>query len=497
VLCPEKEQFFDTMDAQYLALTYADVRIRTASGHEAEPPEVLDVSSMFSRHVELKVPLVSAAMNTVTESRMAIEMGKLGGLGVIHAAMTIDEQRRAVRDVKMAVNGLIEVPITVRSDWTVEEVENFRREKGHTFSNFPVVDNEGHFVGLLSGKQVQYVDPTDTVEVAMTPRGQVLTAKKGTTIEQAFGKMRKEKRSTLPLVTKHGAIAGLYIFSDVNRIQRDIGSFNTDGDNQLYSAAAVSTISTTSNTMERVAALEKYLDVVVLDTANGDAWYAFNTLRELKISFPDLDVVVGNISEGESARQLALAGADGIKIGQGPGSICSTRREIGIGRPQVTAVHDAVRALQTEHGQIPICADGGIVEHGDIPIAFVAGAHSVMMGNRFAGTDETPGPVLTGSDGKKYKKYDGMGSEENIRANEASRERYGADGDIFLPEGVSSEVPYKGQMVDEFTLCLLALRKSMEYVKAPNLSYLRENALLTRITNNGLVESHPHDVRVA
>jgi IMP dehydrogenase len=494
MLCPEKEEFFNYMDSQYLALTYADVRIRTASGHGAELPHTLDVTSRFSTHVELKVPFVSAAMDTVTESAMAIEIAKLGGLGVIHCAMTIDQQRKAVRDVKMEVNGLIERPITVQTDWTIQQVQNFRAEKGHEFTTFPVLDSEGNFVGLLAGKQFEYHSKDTVVGVAMTPREQVLTADADTTIHQAYDKMRLNERSILPLVNTSGTLAGLYVFSDVKRIQEDKGHYNTDQDNQLYSAAAVSTISPTSDTMERVNEIEKYLDVVVIDTADGDSWYAFQTLSEIKAAFPDLDVVVGNVSEGESARQLAIAGADGIKVGQGPGSICSTRREIGIGRPQVTAVHDAIRDLGKNYSHIPVSADGGIVEHGDIPVAFAAGAHSVMMGNRFAGTKESPGPVFTDADGRRYKIYRGMGSPEALGANQASRERYQAEGEVFLPEGVSGRVDYKGPLSEEFTLCLLALRKSMRYVKTPSLTDFRVNSRLMQITNNGLIESHPHDV---
>jgi len=288
-----------------------------------------------------------------------------------------------------------------------------------------------------------------------------------------------------------GTVRGLYLFSDVSRIFRDAVQYNVDENGQLRTGAAVST---GLDTLKRVEALSEYLDVVVIDTADGDSYYAFETLKKIRTAFPDLDIVVGNVSEGRSARELAEAGANGIKVGQGPGSICTTRRETGIGTPQVTAVYECVKALGKDFAHIPVCADGGIKDHGDIPIAFAAGTQSVMMGRMLAGTEEAPGEIITRRDGSRFKIYRGMGSKSALEMNLASRERYGANGDIFLAEGVEAPVPLDGKVEDVLKLCLLALCKGMSYVKAPDLAAHRYGTLFTRITNAGLVESHPHNV---
>lgn len=491
----EKAQFFDKMDELGLALTFDDVRLRTRSGADEELPAILDIESRFSRNVRLKLPFVSAAMDTVTSGDMAIAMAKLGGLGVIHAAMSIDEQRDEVRRVKKEVNGLIEKPICVRDGDTLEDVLRMCDQRKFKFRTFPVVDSENKLVGIISSKDFEYPDDhSGLISSVMTPISRVVTAGTDTTIEEAYHTMQRSKRNTLPLLNEDGTVGGLYVFSDVSRICRNIDQYNVDENGQLVSAAAVSTISPESDTLERIEALEKYLDVVVLDTADGDSYYAFHTLDEIKSNFPKLDVVVGNISDGASARELAERGADGIKVGQGPGSICTTRRETGIGTPQVTAVHDCIQALGEDFKDIPVCADGGISQHGDIPIAFAAGAHSVMMGRMLAGTKEAPGEVFAKPDGSVWKRYRGMGSREALAENAVSRERYGAKGGVFLPEGISSVIAFEGPVEDVVTVCKLALLKSMRYVKARDLTYLREETNLRRITNAGLRESHPHDV---
>lgn len=491
----EKKQFFEKMEEQGVALTFDDVRLRTQSGSTAELPQVIDIQSQFSREVSLKVPFVSAAMDTVTSGDMAIEMAKIGGLGVIHSAMTIAEQRTEVRRVKKEVNGLIEEPICVDQDSSLQSVLNMCSDRKFNFRTFPVVDTNRMLVGVISGKDFEYPDDySGPVSSAMTPVDSIIVAPTGTSIEDAYHKMQSAKKNILPLLSADGTVGGLYVFSDVSRIYRNIDHYNVDANGQLISAAAVSTISPTSDTMERIETLEKYLDVVVLDTADGDSFYAFKTLDEIKSTFPDLNIVVGNVSEGASARELAEHGADGIKVGQGPGSICTTRRETGIGLPQVTAVHDCVEALGNDFADVPVCADGGIAQHGDIAIAFAAGGHSVMMGRMLAGTKEAPGELYTRSDGSIWKRYRGMGSQEALMENAASRERYATQGGAFLPEGITAQVGYEGPVDVVLSLCILALRKSMRYVKAPDITYLRENTNLRRITNAGLRESHPHDV---
>jgi IMP dehydrogenase len=458
-------------------------------------PEDLDITSRFSRHVELKVPFVSAAMDTVTNGDMAIAMAKLGGLGVIHAAMPIDDQRKEVRRVKKDVHGLIEDPRYVSEEDTLESVLRMCEDKRFDFRTFPVVDENGKFVGILTGNDFKYTESmSDTVGSAMMPANEVVSAPAGTSLEDAYNQMKNHKINTLPLLGEDGSVGGLYLFSDVSRIHRDVVQYNVDQRGQLRVAAAVST---GKETLDRVEAVSKYADIIVIDTADGDSYYAFETLKQVKENYPAIDVVVGNISTGDSARELAEAGADGIKVGQGPGAICTTRRETGIGKPQVTAVYECVKALEDKFADVPVCADGGIKDRGDIPIAIAAGAHSVMMGRMIAGTQEAPGEIITRRDGSRVKIYRGMGSADALRDNEASRERYGAGhGKDFLPEGVVSQVPFEGSVVDVLGLCSIALRKGMRYVKAPNLTHLREEAELVRITNAGLRESHPHDIEI-
>jgi IMP dehydrogenase len=493
MLAAEKTQFFERMDDLGLALTYDDVRMRTRSGAAEPLPGTIDIQSRFSQNVDLKVPFASAAMDTVTDGDMAIAMAKLGGIGVVHAAMTVEEQRVEVRRVKKEINGLIVSPITVQETDTLEQILDMCDDRRFEFRTFPVINTAGKFVGLLTGDDFKYPDSLSiSADEAMKPAEYVHTAKPYTGLTAAYRRMQDGKFSTLPLLNDDGTVEGLYLFSDVSRIYRHSVQYNVDGNGQLRTAAAVST---GESALERVEAMAKYLDVVVIDTADGDSFYAFQTLKDIKESFPDLDVVVGNVSEGSSARELAEAGADGIKVGQGPGSICSTRRETGIGMPQVTAVYECARALGEDFAAVPICADGGIREHGDIPIALAAGAHSVMMGKMLAGTKESPGKVIVRSDGSRVKEYRGMGSGSALRDNAASRERYGASGKgLFLPEGVEAQVPFEGTAQEVLGLCILALRKSMRYVKAPDLEYHRNNTLFRRITNAGLRESHPHDV---
>lgn len=490
----EKVEFFEKMEQEGLALTFDDVRLSTGSGDRSQLPDTLDISSRFSQHVELKVPFVSAAMDTVTSGDMAIAMAKLGGLGVIHAAMPLEDQRVEVRRVKMEINGLILKPVTVNENETLESVLKTCTENRFSFRTFPVTNDQEKFVGILTEDDFKYPDNLlARVGEAMTPADKVTSAPVGTTLEEAYHQMQKKKINTLPLLND-GTVEGLYLFRDVSRIYRAVGQYNVDPEGSLRSAAAVST---GKDTLERIERIRKYLDVVVIDTADGDSYFAFKTLQEIKAVYPDLDVVVGNISDGSSARQLAEAGADGIKVGQGPGSICTTRRETGIGMPQVTAVYECVKALGKDFAHIPVCADGGIKDHGDIPIAFAAGAHSVMMGRMLAGTKEAPGEVLQRRDGSRVKVYRGMGSPSALQENAASRERYGAtDSNIFLAEGVEAQVPYEGKIDEVLGLCALALRKSMRYVKAPDITYMREQTRLFRITNAGLRESHPHDIDI-
>ena len=473
-----------------LALTFDDVRLKT--GYAATMPDDVSLGSLFSRHVQLKIPITSAAMDTVTEYTLAIELAKLGGLGVIHRSLTPEEQAAQVARVKNNLNGRIEKPICVYDDQTVADVLKRRQRKLYTFHSFPVQNREGKLVGILTGNDFDFCDdPSQLIREVMTSQD-LLTSPEGTTIQQAYEIMQREKRKILPLVTSDNRVAGLYIFSDVKRIMTgDAQTYNVDKNGQLLVAAAIGAGEGALSRLELL--VNAHVDVVVIDTAHGDSKAVYDTLRDIKRSHGGLDVVVGNVSIGTSAKRLAEAGADGIKIGQGPGSICTTRVIAGIGRPQVSAIYDCAKAAD-----IPLCADGGLRNSGDIPIAIAAGAHSVMMGSMLAGTEEAPGDIVF-IDGRQWKTYRGMGSLGAMETNESSRERYNQQGGAknnLIPEGVEGLVPYKGKLSVIILQHVGGLRRGMGYVGAASIKELQEKGDFDRITGAGLSESHPHDIHI-
>ncbi len=488
-ISPHKLAFFSSNP--FLALTYDDVRLRTKANPASPLPHVIDTSGRFSRNVPLKVPFVSAAMDTVTTSAMGIAMARFGGLGVIHAGLGPEDQRREVRRVKLYMNGVVDKPIVVRDSDRVDQVLKMCDENAFEFRTFPVINASGKFVGLVTQNDFDFcLDLDKTIEEIMTPIEKAITRNKQLSLQEAHDIMAEHKVKTLPILGKDGTVSKLFLFSDAKRIIDSATKSNVDGNGRLYTAAAVPT---DDEAVERVRLMKDYLDVAVLDSADGDSFYAFETLKKLKAEFPNLDVVVGNVSEGSSALLLAEAGADGIKIGQGPGSICTTRIETGIGMPQVTAVWDSFSKLQAGKFDIPIIADGGIRNHGDISIAVAVGAEAIMMGSMLAGTTEAPGEVMTMNDGTRVKSYRGMGSASALEESAASRKRYGATGGGKpLAEGVESLVPFKGDVADTLETCMKALVKSMRYCKAENLQAHRLHTELIQISGPGLAESHPH-----
>ncbi|MBW3538545.1 IMP dehydrogenase [Candidatus Parcubacteria bacterium] len=484
-----RDRFFKSMATLGLALTYDDVRLRT--GPSTVPAHEVALGSRFSRHVPLKRPIISAAMDTVTTSDMAIAMAMSGGLGVIHAALPPADQAREVKRVKFFLNGQVEKPITVRDDDMLQEVQRMRREMGFKFHSFPVVDRRQRLVGLLTKNDfLRCRDHSQTVRSVMTP--DVMSAPPDTDLDQAYRIMMKNKQVTvLPLVDDSQHVTGLYLLSDVIRVKHGSSSLhNVDDANRLRVAAAVGT---DQEALERVELMHRRLDAVVVDTARGDSRYAFDTLKAIKQKYPDLDVVVGNISEGASARLLAKAGADGIKVGQGPGSICTTRVETGIGCPQVTAVYECAKAVADL--DVPVCADGGVSNRGDIPIAIGAGASSVMLGNMLAGTKEAPGAVYMDEAGSMVKDYRGMGSNAAMRDSHTARRRYGGqDGQPVITEGIEGTVPYQGAVDEVMTQYAIALARSLEYCGRASVEEHRQKARFYRITGAGYRESRPHDV---
>lgn len=481
-----KDPFFRRVHASGLALTYADVRLRT--GFSKVMPDDVNLESRFSRNTPLVIPIVSAAMDTVTEYKMAIAMAKLGGLGVIHKNLSPEDQAAQVAKVKFHLNGLITKPIFFYEDDSIQTILDKRREKDYGFQSFPILNRDGCLVGILTETDFEFCkDPSLSVRGFMTKP--ILTSSPDTNVQEAYRKMQGAKRKVLPLVDAQGKLTGLYVLSDVKRIiSGNPQGYNTDKNGQLRVAAAIGVYDDAYSRLELLT--ESGVDVVVIDTAHGDSRPVFETLREIKKKY-DIDVVAGNISEAESARRLIRAGADGLKVGQGPGAICTTRMVAGIGTPQVTAVYECCRIARKSN--IPVCADGGLTISGDIPIAIGAGASSVMMGNMLAGTNETPGKTLF-EDGRQLKDYRGMGSMAAMESNAGSRQRYSQGKGPLVPEGVEARVDFKGGVAKVMAQYIGGLRKGMGYVGAADIKELQTKARFIRMTEAGKAESHPHDL---
>ncbi len=488
-----KDLFFRKMEALGLALAYDDVRLK--SGYSEVHPKDVSITTHFSRNIPLLCPLASAAMDTITEVPMAIAMPKIvGGVGILHKAWEAQRQQAALKQVKNHLNCLIEDPVCVNEGDTILQIRNMRQQQGYSFHSFPVLDGNGKLSGLLTRNDFDLSSGDSiTAGEAMTPIKDLVTASIKTLPKEAYTLLREKRKKVLPLLRENGTLAGMYVLSDVKRLI--IGGktpYNVDKAGHLIVGAAIGTGE--AELLRAQMLIEVGCDVLVIDTAHGDSKNVYETLRELKRSYPGCDVVVGNVSEGESAKRLAKAGADGIKVGQGPGSICTTRIVAGIGCPQVTAIYNCAKAVRGMG--IPICADGGIRYSGDITIAIGAGADSVMLGKTLAGTTETPGLIQETSKGR-IKSYRGMGSLAAMQASKASRERYlqgETSKEKLVPEGVSSVVLYQGDVADVLHKQIGGLRAGMGYVGAGSIKELQEKADFHRISGSGLAESHPHDI---
>lgn len=478
-----------------IALTFDDVRLRTAYS-ECLPSDV-DLITRFSTNVPLKIPIVSAPMDTVTNSLMAIALAKLGGLGIIHRNLSPEQGCSEVLTVKTHLNVLIHNPICVYSDQKMIEVLNLRSDQGLTFHSFPVLNHENQVVGLLSEESFDFcMDLEASVGSIMST--DFLSAKVPTDIDTAYKAMLQGKSKVLLLIDDQCKLTNMYVWSDVEDImtQSRVG-YNLDANGQLYVGAA---IGTGEKAVENALGLQEAgANVIVIDTAHGDSKLVYETLRCLKKDSDfHTDIVVGNISEAASAKRLAKAGADGIKVGQGGGSICTTRIVAGIGCPQFTAIYNCATAIKELKLKTPICADGGIKNSGDIPIALGAGAHCVMVGRILAGTDEAPGEKIN-IGGIPHKSYRGMGSIGAMRDNAASRQRYGQETDSkdqLVPEGVEGAVPYQGPLSAVLHQYIEGLRRGMGYTGTKTIEDLQENAKFWRITGAGTRESHPHDITI-
>ena len=468
-------------------LTFDDVLLIPA--YSEVLPRSVNLKTRFSRNITLNVPLVSAAMDTVTEASMAIAIAREGGIGVIHKNMSIAEQARQVHAVKRAENGMIYDPVTIKRGSTVRDALAMMEE--YHIGGIPVVDDNKMLVGIVTNRDLRFErDPERKIDEVMTSENLVTTSQ-STNLEEAAEILQRHKIEKLPVVDNSGRLIGLVTYKDITKA-KDKPNACKDSLGRLRVAAG---IGVTADSLERAAALvEAGVDAIVIDTAHGHSKGVVGVLRQVKEKFPQIDVVVGNIATGDAARYLVENDADGVKVGIGPGSICTTRIIAGVGVPQLSAVYDVAKAL--EGTDVPLIADGGIRYSGDIVKALAAGAHSVMLGGMLAGVEESPGDTII-FNGRKYKSYRGMGSLEAMEKGSKDRYFQGGvtDAKKLVPEGIAARVPYKGSLYESVYQMLGGLRAGMGYCGAPDIEALH-HAKFTRITNAGVAESHPHDVAI-
>ncbi len=469
-------------------LTYDDVLLIPAFS-EVLPREV-NIQSKFTRNITINVPIVSAAMDTVTESRMAIAMAREGGIGVLHKNMSIDQQALKVRKVKRAESGMIIDPVTLPLTASVKDAKDNMRE--FSIGGIPIVDKDHKLLGIVTNRDLRFEKNNARPISEVMTSGDLVTVAEGTSLAQAEDILQQNKIEKLPVVNKDNKLVGLITFRDITKLtQKPIA--NKDSYGRLRVAAA---LGVTADAVDRAAALVNAgVDAVVIDTAHGHTQGVVNVLKAVKASFPDLEVIVGNIATGEAAKFLVAAGADAVKVGIGPGSICTTRVVAGVGFPQFSAVLEVAAAIKGSG--VPVIADGGIRYTGDIPKAIAAGADTVMLGSLLAGTKESPGETII-YEGRKFKSYRGMGSVEAMK--QGSKDRYFQDveDDIkkLVPEGIVGRVPYKGELFESIHQFIGGLRAGMGYCGAKDIDSLKEHAKFVKITASGINESHPHDVTI-
>ena len=468
-------------------LTFDDVLLIPAYS-EVLPREV-DLSTRFSRNIQLNIPFVSAAMDTVTEARLAIAIAREGGIGVIHKNMSIEAQAKQVHSVKRAENGMIYDPVTINRSSTVADALALMKE--YHIGGIPVVDDDRRLVGIVTNRDLRFErNEKRAIDEVMTKDG-LITTTQSTDLQQATDILQQHKIEKLPVVDKDFRLVGLVTYKDITKA-KDKPFACKDKLGRLRVAAG---IGVTADSMERASALvEAGVDAIVIDTAHGHSKGVVEVLKKVKATFPQIDVVVGNIATGEAAKYLVAAGADGVKVGIGPGSICTTRVIAGVGVPQLSAIYDVAKALKGT--DIPLIADGGIRYSGDIVKALAAGGYSVMLGGMLAGVEESPGETII-YNGRKFKSYRGMGSLEAME--KGSKDRYFQAGETdvkkLVPEAIAARVPFKGSLFEVVYQMVGGLRAGMGYCGAADINALH-NAKFTRITNAGVAESHPHDVAI-
>ncbi len=468
-------------------LTFDDVLLVPA--YSEVLPRTVSLNTKFSRNIELQIPFVTAAMDTVTEAPMAIAIAREGGIGVIHKNMSIEEQARQVAIVKRAENGMIYDPVTIERGRTVRDALSLMRE--YHIGGIPVVDEHMHLVGIVTNRDLRFEQDLDKEIDKVMTRENLVTTNQQTDLTAASRILQENKIEKLPVVDKDGRLVGLITYKDITKA-KDKPMACKDEKGRLRVAAGVGV---TADTMQRMEALiHAGADAIVIDTAHGHSKFVIEKLREAKASFSNVDIVVGNVATGDAARMLAEAGADSVKVGIGPGSICTTRVVAGVGVPQLSAVYDVACALKGTG--VPLIADGGLRYSGDIVKALAAGGYCVMIGSLVAGTEESPGETII-FNGRKFKTYRGMGSLEAME--NGSKDRYFQSGVVevkkLVPEGIAGRVPYKGSVQEVIYQMVGGLRSGMGYCGAGTIEALH-NAKFTRITGAGVMESHPHDITI-
>ncbi|MBU1370269.1 MAG: IMP dehydrogenase [Bacteroidetes bacterium] len=468
-------------------LTYDDVLLLPA--YSEVLPRQTDLSTQFSRNIQLRIPIVSAAMDTVTESIMAIAMAQEGGIGVLHKNMTIEKQAAEVRKVKRAENGMIIDPITMRDDATVLDALKIMDE--FHIGGIPVVDSDNRLAGIVTNRDLRFERRINRPIYEVMTRENIITTTEFTDFEKAADILHEHRIEKLPVIDKDNRLIGLITYKDIIKIKARPNACK-DERGRLRVAAAVGIA---ANTMDRVAALvAEGVDAIVVDTAHGHSKGVMEMAKNIKKKYNNIDLVIGNVATAEAATDLLAAGADGVKVGIGPGSICTTRVIAGVGVPQLTAVYDVAKALRGTN--VPVIADGGIRYTGDIAKALAAGAASIMAGSLFAGVDESPGETII-FEGRKYKTYRGMGSIEAMQMGSKDRYFQDTEDDInkLVPEGIVGRVPFKGTLSEVIHQLVGGLRAGMGYTGSATIEDLKK-ARFVKITAAGVFESHPHDITI-
>ncbi|MEZ2414883.1 IMP dehydrogenase [Muriicola sp. E247] len=469
-------------------LTYDDVLLVPAFS-EVLPRDV-NIQTKFTRNITINIPIVSAAMDTVTESKMAIAMAREGGIGVLHKNMSIEDQAVKVRKVKRAESGMILDPVTLPKDALVRDAKANMKE--HSIGGIPIVDKDQKLIGIVTNRDLRFEKNNERPISEVMTTENLVTVSEGTSLGQAEDILQANKIEKLPVVNEDYKLVGLITFRDITKLtQKPIA--NKDRYGRLRVAAA---IGVTADALERTTALVNAgVDAIVIDTAHGHSKGVVQILKEVKKKFPSLEVIVGNIATGDAARYLVEAGADAVKVGIGPGSICTTRVIAGVGFPQFSAVLEVAAAIKGSG--VPVIADGGIRYTGDIPKALAAGADTVMLGSLLAGTKESPGETII-YEGRKFKSYRGMGSVEAMKKGSKDRYFQDVEDDIkkLVPEGIVGRVPYKGDLFESIHQFVGGLRAGMGYCGAKDIPALQDKGRFVKITSSGITESHPHHVTI-